>query len=356
MGNQTNGGSAGGRGALDTSAQNGTGISGRKAVILYGRGSELGDAKIITNKAKRKIITETMAITLVDIARKRGDLEKAQKYWNTYHCQSRLYTHDGRTYGKYCKNRHCTVCNSIRKAVIIEKYYPVLKEWKEGYLVTLTVKACKAAALRSMLRQVLEKFRQIIAKLKKQHQRGKGIKVMGVRSLECNFNPKDRTYNPHLHIIVPDKATANLLMSEWLHRWGVWKTSGSGQHKRRVKDLEHDMVEMIKYGSKIFTEPDVHKKSATKKGDRDIYAAALYNIFEAMKGLRLFERFGFNLSDAVAKRTPSAPQVTTDFKEWHYDIHSHDWVNEEDGDHLSGYRPPPLLVELLDNHINTGLE
>src|SRR5690606_18794595 len=114
MGNN-NGNPAGGRGSLDTSAQNGTGNSGQEAVILYGKGSELGASKIIINKAKRKIITQSLAITLADIARKKGQPEKAQKYWNTYHCQSKLYTHDGRTYGKYCKNRHCTLCNSIRK-------------------------------------------------------------------------------------------------------------------------------------------------------------------------------------------------------------------------------------------------
>lgn len=356
MSNPINGGNAGRRDSLDTSAQNGTACEGKPAVILYGKGSELGTTKIITNKAKRKIITETLAITLADIARRKGQPDKAQKYWNTYHCQARLYTHEERTYGKYCKNRHCLLCNSIRKAVIIEKYYPVLKEWKEGYLVTLTVKACKAEELRIMLREVLEKFGQILVKLKKRNQRGKGIKIMGVRALECNFNPKDRTYNPHMHIIVPDKATANLLMSEWLYKWGVWKASGRGQHKRRIENLEHDMVELIKYGSKIFTEPDVRNKSTTKKGDRDIYAAALYNIFEAMKGLRLFERFGFNLPDTCADRRPSAPYVTTDFNEWYYDIHRHDWLNIENGDHLSDYQPNPQLIELLDNHINTDLE
>jgi len=55
----------------------------------------------------------------------------------------------------------------------------------------------------------------------------------------------------------------------------------------------------IKYGSKIFIEPDVNEKPAT--GDAKIYAAGLYNIFDAMKGLRIFERFCFNLPPGSKK-------------------------------------------------------
>jgi hypothetical protein len=50
----------------------------------------------------------------------------------------------------------------------------------------------------------------------------------------------------------------------------------------------------VKYGSKIFSEPDVNKKA---KGGRNpkLYVSALHYIFLSMKGLRIFERFGFDL-------------------------------------------------------------
>ncbi len=35
---------------------------------------------------------------------------------------------------------------------------------------------------------------------------------------------------------------------------------------------------------------------------RYIYAAALDNIFKAMKGLRIFERFGFNLPNELVQK------------------------------------------------------
>ncbi len=50
----------------------------------------------------------------------------------------------------------------------------------------------------------------------------------------------------------------------------------------------------MEYGSKIFTEPDVNKKS-NEKNKAKIHVAALNNIFQAMKGHRIFDRFGFNL-------------------------------------------------------------
>jgi len=52
--------------------------------------------------------------------------------------------------------------------------------------------------------------------------------------------------------------------------------------------------EYPKYGSKIFTEQDLDKKS-NGKIPRKIYVRALDNILSAMEGIRIFERFGFNL-------------------------------------------------------------
>ena len=60
-----------------------------------------------------------MALSLIAIAEKKGEPEKVKAFWNTYHCQNRLITHEGRYFGKYCKNRFCTLCSSIRKAEII---------------------------------------------------------------------------------------------------------------------------------------------------------------------------------------------------------------------------------------------
>ena len=43
---------------------------------------------------------------------------------------------------------------------------------------------------------------------------GKGIEFVGIKSLECKFNPINKTYNPRLHIIVANKEMADILVKE----------------------------------------------------------------------------------------------------------------------------------------------
>jgi hypothetical protein len=111
-------------------------------------------------------------------------------------------------------------------------------------------------------------------------------------------------------------------------------------------------MEMIKYGSKIFTEPDVRNNQAAKS-DRDIYAAALDNILKAMKRHRIFDRFGFNLPKQVKEGKST---VLSSFDEWEFDICCHDWINVKNESLLSGYDPLPELINLLENNINTTEE
>ena len=91
-----------------------------------------------------------------------------------------------------------------------------------------------------------------IHRCNKRSQRGKGVKVIGIKSLECNFNPTRRTYNPHFHLIVPDKATAELLVNEWLitckPKWALRKS----QKALRIYNLEKGLIEVVKYGVKVF--------------------------------------------------------------------------------------------------------
>lgn len=344
--------------ALNTLAQNGTNNlqdNGAKCAAVYaGAGSELGNDKAMKGRAKRKTIGQALALSLIDIAIKKGNEERFFSLWNTWRCQNRLVTIDGRYYGKYCKTRICPICNSIRKADIINRYLPILQTWAEPYFVTLTIKACKADKLNGRLKAMIRAMKQIIGKHRKANQRGGGIKLIGIKSLECNFNPVTKTYNPHFHLIVPDKETANTIMSEWLKKWTVHFASGSGQDKRPVTDLQRCLIEVIKYGSKIFTEPDIYKK-VKGVSDRDIYAAALYNIIDAMDGLRIFERFGFNLSPE-SRATPAGVRVAEKYDEWVYVPEFHDWLNTENELTLTGFSPQAELINLLKYNIRTDLE
>ncbi|KJF41658.1 protein rep [Draconibacterium sediminis] len=346
-------------GHIYTLAENGTQKTGQipSIALVSGKGTDISEQKPLANRARRKLITRKMVLSLIDVAKEKGEAERIQAYWNAYHCLNNVIVSDGKMYGKYCKNRFCTICNAIRKADMIKRYYPVMSQWEDVQFVTLTVKSCKENLLYERMGRMLRAFDRIHNRCKKRHQRGKGIKLVGVKSLECNFNPEMKTYNPHYHLIVPSKEVAELLKKEWLKQWRPIPHKNSTRYKYTnpaaqkiiaVYNLETALIETIKYGSKIFTEPDVYKKSQLKVPPK-IYARALDNILVAMKGYRIFDRFGFNLPKHTTNRST---KIVTNFEGWTFPKDSYDWVNDETGEVLTGYLPPIQLNFLLTECID----
>jgi plasmid rolling circle replication initiator protein Rep len=341
------------QGVFNTLAQNGTTVAVEAAIIVNGKGSDLSNGKALKGKAKRKLITQKMVLNLIDVSKKNGTTEREKGYWNTFHCQSKIYTANGRLYGKYCKNRFCTLCCAIRKAEIINKYLPEIQKWEKPYFVTLTIKAYPYKHLRKVMQKVIAGFKFIVSKHRKRNQRGNGIRLVGIKSLECNFNPVKKTYNPHLHLIVQSEAVADILIKEWLANWKGY-TNYKAQYKRKVENRERDLIEIVKYGSKIFTEPDVNKKAAST-GPRQVYAAALDNILKAMQGLRIFDRFGFNLPKEASRKETRAT-IVSDFAEWIYDNKTFDWFNVNSGEALTKFHPLFNLLTLLELNVDNEKE
>lgn len=145
------------------------------------------------------------------------------------------------------------------------------------------------------------------------------------------------------------------LLKEWLKLWTPKHANPDAQKMSPITNKEIAMIELIKYGSKIFTEPDLKKISHMNKKDRKIYVAALYQIFLAMKDHRLFERFGFNLPTSAKKKKGATVNLFQKYDNWKFDVKTGDWKNTETDERLTGYVPPQEMIELLENHINTTL-
>lgn len=337
-------------GNIYTLADNGTNKVGQNNIIVNGEGSDLNNIKALEGRAKRKTITQIMMLNLITIAQENGEPELEKSYWNTYYCQQNIVTANGKLYGKYCKNRFCTLCCANRKAEMINRYYPILKEWKEPYFLTLTVKACKSHQLKAYIRVMLKTFQKITEKHRKRHQRGRGLKLIGVKSLESNFNPKSKTYNPHFHIITKDKWMAEVIKKEWLQRSKKGYAEHWCQKIKPITNLETGLIEIIKYGSKIFTEPDL-KKRAKHTDTAHIYLKALDTILTAMKGKRIFDRFGFK-SPNKNKPQQYPAKLLSDYREWEYDSESSDWIDRATGVTLTDYKLPSHLKAILSENIN----
>lgn len=340
-------------GNIYTLAESGTNKTRQNSIIVNGKGSDLSKIEALKGRAKRKTITQIMMLNLITIAQENGEPELEKSYWNTYYCQQNIITADGRLYGKYCRNRFCTLCCANRKAEMINKYYPIMKDWDEPYFLTLTVKSCKAQQLKGYINSMLKTFQKIVEKHRKKEQRGKGLKLIGVKSLESNFNPKTKTYNPHFHIITKEKWMAEVIKKEWLARSKKGYTAHWCQKLIPVTNLETGLVEIIKYGSKVFTEPDL-KKKAKQTDTAHIYLKALDTIITAMKGKRIFDRFGFNVPKGInAKFIPA--KLLTDYQEWEYDTKSSDWIDVCSREVLTNYKIPSHLQAILENNINNLL-
>ena len=229
-------------------------------LMVPGKGTDLSEFKPLQSRAKRKVISRSVILALIDVAKENKDYTLVKSLWNAYRCHSSVITFGDKLYTKYCKNRICTICAAIRKADFINRYCPILKDWDDAHFLTLTIRAVPEEELQERIDRMYATFKKIHQKLKKRHQRGKGIKVMGIKSLECNFNPIKRTYNPHFHIIVPSREVAILLEREWLSLLSPSFALQQAQQFSPIKDLEKGLIELIKYGSKIFTDPEMQKK------------------------------------------------------------------------------------------------
>ena len=197
------------KGFFNTLAQSATNYPYDTPVVLIGNGSEINDNRTASGRTKRKLITNAMILSLIDIAKELGDYEAVKQYWNIYHCQTSLISSGGKVYGAYCKNRICTVCSANRKADIINRYLPVLKTWDDAQFVTITIKSCSAKLLKYYLEGMLRTFRKINKRQNKRHERGTGIKLVGIRSLECNCRQQSQN------------CLASILVNEFENRFGV---------------------------------------------------------------------------------------------------------------------------------------
>lgn len=94
-------------GRIYTLAESGTKKNGEmpSIALVSGKGTDILNNPTLANRARRKLITRKMVLSLIDVAKEKGELERVQAYWNAYHCLNNLIVANSKMYGRYCKNR-----------------------------------------------------------------------------------------------------------------------------------------------------------------------------------------------------------------------------------------------------------
>ena len=287
--------------------------------------------KRLQKKAKKKYLSLGIAYHLYY---KADDSPLHKAYQNSMYCAAVLTPNKNQTKltAKYCKNRWCPLCSSIRIAVLINGYGPQLKELNEPYFITLTAPTVPAEELPARIEFFGKAFRRIVTS-----KSARKMDMKGIRKAECTIRPFD-LYHYHFHIIMNGKSNAEYMVKRWLE---IVPGALPQSQDLRPAD-EGSYIELFKYFTKL-----VVKDKST--GVREIVDyKRLDVIFQALRGKRTFQPFGglkpiseeIDEEELEANILISADSI---FK-WIMD----DWVNLETGECLTGFKPSDSLKRLID--------
>ena len=300
------------------------------------------DKRTLLKRARRNYATTALSLLLVDTAKeKSSSLHKS--YWNSYYCSSTLTEGvDGKIRGKYCKCRWCLVCNSIRTAQHINTYGPIVDTWSDAQFVTLTEKNCKANDLSDRITAMTRVLTGIKEVLYRRYRRGRSNEpLVGIRKLECTYNSNTDEYNPHFHIIIKDPEHAEFVHSEWLKRNDL-----AGEKGQQVKPCQSGTLpELFKYMTKLLTGDKSEKKL--------MHTTALDTIFQAMKGRRTIQNFGFKVGGREDDEKPTDVTGRDVMAVLVWCQAGSDWYyvdGENEGEGLTGYQPTDKFREVFSRY------
>jgi hypothetical protein len=302
------------------------------------------DTGKLEKRAKAKYFTFSFAAQLLKASNGTGVLSNS--YRRTLGCGSHIIVgQDGKAVSHYCKNRWCVVCARIRTAVTVKAYAPILETWTDAYFVTLTVPNVAGNALRATLEQMRDTFTRIQGRFKKQAQRGKGSVFVGIRKFECTANVDRDDFHPHIHCIIRGKANAYALRRAWLNDYAGVKAVAQDTRKADTGSIK----ELLKYAAKLAV-------TVKGKAERVVYADAMNVVFEAMRGMRTLQSFGFQLPkiqdrDIQAQGNSELNGVNADAAIFQYEHSQGNWFDMETGEVLIPNWAMPDNIRKLSGNI-----
>jgi hypothetical protein len=218
-------------------------------------------------------------------------------------------------------------------------YLPEMATWADPCFVTLTIPNVDGAQLHNATRAMLA----TMPRLARAIRRTDGLELRAVRKLETTWNPRTRTFHPHLHLIVDGRATADALVRRWLL---AFPDANRAAQDVRGCDGTGAMRELFKYFTKLLVKGMDGKRTCPPPHVLD-------TMFKAVRGLRTFQPMGFVQAKAVdddetitldeSTASPDASRTT----EWEWSGALTDWVDFQTGEVLAGYEPPATMRELV---------
>jgi hypothetical protein len=160
------------------------------------------------------------------------------------------------------------------------------------------------------------------------------VKVIGLRKLECTYNPIRNDFHPHFHLLVSGKHIAEQIVLDWLKRYPT--------ANRKAQDIRKadngSVMELFKYFSKIITNKSIHVN-------------ALDTIFQAMRGLRVYQPIGIKKVSEEIEEIDSQIYEELEKAEKVWDWIDIDWIDTNTGECFTGYTPDDRIKQLVEKNI-----
>lgn len=231
-------------------------------------------------------------------------------YKRAYHCANYLMQNGDKITSNYCKHRCCNVCNRIKSAKMLHGYAKPLMDIEDIHFVTLTAPNVVGEGLSIEMDRMQSTWRRIYKNIK---QRYKELPVQGMYKLECTYNYRSKTYNPHFHLIISSKATAEEIRRQWLVQFPMAKIQAQDIRKAD----EGSLLELFKYVTKSVV-------------GGNYSATAMDTIYQALQNRNTFYRVG--IKKVVSEEIDDLESQTIDFggetiDVWKWCNGGKDWYN-----------------------------
>lgn len=203
---------------------------------------------------------------------------KAYSFYVCHECGEYCYLSEFR-----CDDRLCALCGRARVARLLESYGGVLKAIQQPKMLTVSMRSRPQGELKQAVKELWDAFNRLRHRSIWRAVRG------AIVSLEITWNPRARTWHPHLHILLESEF---ILWERLRVSWGEC-TLGEGTSVYIQRCRPGWERELLKYITKV----------------RD-----LYNDFEALreflrfaKGRRFIRTYGKLYNCAVNKEETAGP-------------------------------------------------
>jgi|SRR5579875_99705 len=140
-----------------------------------------------------------------------------------------------------CGDRLCPLCARRRVARLLQNYGGLLKGLKAARMVTVSLPSKALGQLHLAVKELWNAFTRL------RHRAIWKVVRGAIASLEITFNPKDKTWHPHLHVVVDSEFIP------WIKLREAWRevTGGLGQAVYIQKCRRGWHRELIKYVTKV---------------------------------------------------------------------------------------------------------